>query len=251
MATSGVIASIAGTNVGTTWQRTTGATVDLWMRHDAGDVTEDRENIWFSVGGCFAYAGYDNYVPMRVGWLTYKSDGTYVTSGASQHVITRTYPADKGKGYEYYARFRVAKQAYPQKLLTYIQVGCVNRWGSDGTAGNFWVFGNEYGIMEMNSDSTGSAGKYTANTWPYTANGSTLTLQCFTLCRPGTGILNGSNSVYTINAKGGLEVYKGANNHTKAIGIYVYDGNKKARHAKTVTVYDGSKKPHTVSANLP
>lgn len=254
MATDGKMASRAGVQVGETYQTATGGHVAIWMRMDAGDISETSTSISFSVGGAFAYTGYDNFVPMRAGYIAFKSDGTVYTDGAAQTYFNCTTQAQMGSDMEYYARFTVTKPKYMISICPYLQVGTINAWSDGGSFGNgnmLWGWGSDpgdgrgdRGIMQMYSTTNAI---YNSNYWDYVSPVTSKrgNLQCF-----GRYGSSGSDSLsyasgYKVSGQPVIYVYNSSGKPIGTSKIYIYNSNGAPRQAKSITVYDSSGKPHT------
>lgn len=236
----------AGEYVGDVLQRNPGVLQNLYMELTAGNIVETSSQITFDVKGGFAYNGYDNFAPVIVGYIAYYSDNTVYKTDAYIGFFTQTLSANKNKTHYAYSTFTLTKPSKTISILPYVQVGCINRWSADGTAGNDWTYFNtEYGIMCMSSDSSGGS-KYTANTTIVTYNGIRREIPCYSLW----GCSNTSNNA---NYANGYEVYSpfvsiydSSGKPHYATNIYVYDSSGKPHKATAITVYDSSGKPHTM-----
>lgn len=246
MAVGDIVASVAGTNVGTSFQRATSGIVECWMSLDSTVTAETATQITISITGGFAYSGYSNYLPFRVGYQCFYPTGTTrysynygsgtissTASGGATNFLTKT--------------FTITKPSTTVGICPYVQVGGFNYWGEHGTNGDDWIFGNTQGIFLIYADH----GSYynTGPTWSFTGGGQTATLDTFTLSGNGgtSGAVNYANSSYILPCKNPLSVYNGSGAPKTASAIYVYDSSGKPQKAKSITVYGSDGKPKTTT----
>lgn len=242
----GSMVSRGGINVGNVYQRNDKVQQALWMELVAGNVSQTSSSITFAVRGGFAYQGYMNFVPQLVGYLAFYPNGSLYTSGAGI-VFHNTQAANKGKTHYCYSTFTMQKTTSTVSIVPYTQIGCINYWSADGTAGNDWTYFNtEYGIMCMYSDSSGNSGLYTANNAVVSYNNITRTLQCYSLFSNNANNQANYANGYKVTGKS-VAVYDSSGKPHYASNIYVYDSAGKPRRATKITVYDSSGKPHTMN----
>lgn len=246
--TDGSIIAAKEEYVGQTYQRTTSSLADLWLSLNAGDVVETATTYQFGVHGYFRYTGYDNFVPLKVGYVALdENNNTYI----EDYLWAANLPGQSlyNTPIELSQTFTLTKPSYKVGIVPYVAVGCVNRWGDDGIAGNFWKYGYSQGIMIMSSDATGSNSYYTSKLWTLTHNNNTQTLQCYTLAgntNALTEIYSYENASAIVQPAGGLFIANSSGTYTRASKVYVYNSSGVPKLATTVTIYDSSGNPHTV-----
>lgn len=245
MAVNDVITSIAGVNVGTSYQRATSNAVECWMSLSSTITAETSTTITFSVTGGFGYSGYNNFLPYRVGFQCfYPSGSSLYAYNYGSGTITST--ASGGATNTLTKSWTINKPSTTVGICPYVQVGGFNYWGDHGTAGDDWYFGNTNGILLIYADH----GSYynTGPTWNFTYGGKTATLDTFTLSGKGgtNATLSYDNCPYILPCKIPVSVYNSSGSPKTADAIYVYNSDGKPCKATSVTVYGSDGTPKTM-----
>lgn len=244
MAVGDTICNIGGKNVGQSFQRVTSGIVEVWMSLSSAVTAETATQITFSITGGFGYSGYGNFLPYRVGFQCFYPTGTSLYAyNYGSGTITNT--ASGGATNTLTKTFTINKPSTEVGICPYVQVGGFNYWGSHGTAGDDWYFGNTNGILLIYADH----GSYcnTGPTWSFTSGGKTATLDTFTLSgRGGTdATLSYANCPYILPCKNPVSVYNSSGAPKTASAIYVYGSDGKPKKATSITIYNSSGNPRT------
>ncbi len=228
---------------GTTYQHTDNTIVDGYMAMTGGNVVESRTNYKFTINVLYRSTGWQNYIIWGMGLYTWNG-----TSTAMNYEGTVNGSLNKGSGgdlwcYEYTIDF--IKRDAPTYILPWAQIcgfakyaNTDNHWAN----GDFWIYGNEWGALDMRTIDTANVRRGTMNyagvmTDAWIINGSST-----------NWAQNPSKSyAFAVPAKGiPIYVYNSSKVPRQAQAVYVYDSSGKPRKAAKVTVYDSSGKPRTI-----
>lgn len=245
--------------LGTTYQRDVATTPALYCRLIVGNVVNSDATYKFTMNSVFKYYGYEDLVFWEQGYFLLDSSGNWInksfaaTSGAADYQTGCLYTYNGGAQMTAGAgsqgiwlgecTFTVPKPS-SGAIVPYVKIGGIGKWTSDYTAGNLWVWGNEYGCMVINSITS-------QHDWyglTATFNGVTKSIQCMTVTGTTTTSCNFnlSSSLIKVTRTYPIWVANSSGKYSKAKGVSVFpSGSKKA--AKSVTCYDSSGKGHTIS----
>ncbi len=244
----GTLANVALAQVGTSYQPDSGTTGHWQLGLVAGNWEESSKDVRITL----ATHGYvndarENFVVTKLGVDVWKDASTIDTAlgGSTSREETYSWAYIPGEWYSSDYTVSIWKRDYAQKVVPWTCLTGIY-YGTDmWTAGNFWVWGNEYGVIDMRTTDTSKCQlKKAADTY-----GGKGGMSSWVVYGGKSRVAGGySNATITIPAKS-LPIYavNPSGVYKMATHVYVYDSSGKPREAKAATVYDSSGKPHTTA----
>ena len=235
--------------MGTTYQHESGGYTDFYgvISCDVMWETATQCNFEFQAG--FRSSGFNNEYIWQLGLYCYYGTSTTPDWNYGGHYGGN---ATKMQGSDLYTPIysvTVDKRSDTSiRVAPYMQaVGMSKELNTDShwSNGDFWIWGNTYGCIDMRSTNTSMVQLGTANYGSVRCDG--WLYKCGKVTNQGgIGSAPASDPVYTVPTKGiPIYVHNGSA-WKKAQAVALYAGGAK-KTVKSVTTYDSSGKPHTIT----
>lgn len=250
MAIDGSIVNKTGRWVATTWQRATSNYASLWMSLLAGNVSETSTSYAFTMNISLGFNGYENRFIWEQGYIWWYADDTAnVHYGPYQQGYFDATATFETRWCQEITHV-IQKESRAKLVMPYGKIlgiarpdipaaGMGNR-DNHYTNGDFWIFGNQYGLLEFTEFASWGYGAYDGG-----YNG--VNLDAVSLWG-GTGTGDGfqaSECPIRVGSLPNVWVHNSSGSPRRATAIYVYDSSGKPRRATSITVYNSSGKPRT------
>ena len=247
------------THVGGTWQSESQVNVPLYCGIRAGNLSEDENQISFIVSAHFQHDGWSNTIIWEEGYYYFdESDPTGEMKGGSAkygQVVTNspsyvgqdiwcddfqiTIQKELGKQYKVLPYMKLLASAPPD-----LPAPGYGNAGNHYTNGDFWVFGNEHGILRVSSYTNFAYGQFDMGYGSYWGNNA-FDCFCFAGGRTAGNLWTADQCPITVRPKGDMPVYVYNNNTwNKAKNVYVYNGTSWVE-SRSLAVWNPSGSPVT------
>lgn len=231
-----LIASRNSVYVGGVQQTETSGIADLKMSIAVYKTNETADKFSFYIEGAFQYNGWYNYVPLKVGYLTYRiTDGVVYRSDSTIRdvdITAESYPVYATSLGSAAAPITIDKRTSAAAFVPFCQVGTLKVDRVKANEISPWFHGGSAGIMLAYSE---PSGKRFINDWTRTySNGITYRLDAYTLFAseyPENYTIDPFNQnsavmvIPPINATNKISVYS-SGSWKNATATYVYSGGK-------------------------